>query len=57
MVSDDVQALTVTSAFFRILVLDKGQVVEFDSPANLMANPDAIFHDMVKKAGLLNKKQ
>ena len=46
----------MTSACFRILVLDKGQVVEFDSPNNLMDNPDSIFHDMVKKAGLLNKK-
>ena len=39
--------------FFRILVLDKGTVLEFDSPANLMDNPKTVFHDMAAKAGLL----
>ena len=38
------------------MVLDKGKVMEFDSPTNLMDNPDSIFHDMAKQAGILNKK-
>ncbi|CAE6421059.1 unnamed protein product [Rhizoctonia solani] len=35
----------------RILVLNAGRVVEFDSPANLLKKPDGIFHEMCKKSG------
>ena len=32
----------------RILVLENGQVKEFDTPENLMKNPDSTFYQMVK---------
>ncbi|CAE6396795.1 unnamed protein product [Rhizoctonia solani] len=35
----------------RILVLNAGRVVEFDTPANLLKKPDGVFHDMCKKSG------
>ncbi|KAG9122467.1 hypothetical protein FRC07_001130 [Ceratobasidium sp. 392] len=35
----------------RILVLDAGQVVEFDTPANLLKREGGIFHEMCKKSG------
>ncbi|XP_018568571.1 multidrug resistance-associated protein 1 isoform X2 [Anoplophora glabripennis] len=37
----------------RVIVLDKGQIVEFDTPANLLANPNTIFHGMCRDAGLV----
>ncbi|XP_076469030.1 multidrug resistance-associated protein 1-like [Babylonia areolata] len=40
----------------KILVLDKGQVVEFDSPSTLMSDPSSLFHHMCRKAGLLHKQ-
>ena len=38
---------------FRILVLDKGQVKEFDTPNNLLSNKKSIFYGMAKDAGLV----
>ena len=35
----------------RILVLDQGQVVEFDSPAALITKEDGIFYGMCKQSG------
>lgn len=32
----------------RILVLDKGRLAEFDSPANLLANPNSLFRQLVE---------
>ncbi|KAJ8413725.1 hypothetical protein AAFF_G00082320, partial [Aldrovandia affinis] len=37
--------------YTRVLVLDKGQVAEFDTPTNLIAQK-GIFYGMVKDAGL-----
>ncbi|XP_039632406.1 multidrug resistance-associated protein 1 isoform X1 [Polypterus senegalus] len=37
--------------YTRVLVLDKGQVVEFDTPANLLAKK-GIFYKMAKDSGL-----
>ncbi|CCD69448.1 ABC-type glutathione-S-conjugate transporter [Caenorhabditis elegans] len=37
----------------RLLVLDKGRVAEFDSPKNLLANPDGIFYSMAKDANVV----
>ncbi|KAK9727436.1 Multidrug resistance-associated protein 5, partial [Basidiobolus ranarum] len=35
----------------RILVLDEGKVVEFDTPINLLNNPDGFFYSLVKQNG------
>lgn len=36
----------------RVIVLDQGKIVEFDTPANLLKNHQTIFHGMCKDAGL-----
>ena len=41
----------------RILVLDDGKVVEFDSISELLKNERGIFYSMVNNAGLLNHEQ
>jgi ATP-binding cassette subfamily C (CFTR/MRP) protein 1 len=38
----------------RIILLDKGMIVEFDSPQTLLADRNSIFHGMAKNAGLVN---
>ncbi|CCO32219.1 ATP-dependent bile acid permease [Rhizoctonia solani AG-1 IB] len=35
----------------RILVLDAGRVVEFDTPEELLNNPNGVFHGMCKRSG------
>ena len=35
----------------RVLVLDAGQVIEFDSLYNLLQNPNGTFYDMVETTG------
>lgn len=37
----------------RVIVLDKGYIVEFDSPSNLLQNKQSIFYGMAKDAGLV----
>ncbi len=37
---------------FRMLVLDNGRIVEFDSPAKLLADSKTVFYSMAKDAGL-----
>lgn len=37
---------------FRVLVLEKGEMAEFDSPSNLIAQRGA-FYKMAKDAGLV----
>ncbi|CDF90036.1 ZYBA0S05-07448g1_1 [Zygosaccharomyces bailii CLIB 213] len=39
----------------KILVLDKGQVKEFDTPANLLSNKKSMFYSLCQKGGYLNK--
>jgi ABC-type multidrug transport system fused ATPase/permease subunit len=34
----------------RIIVLDKGQVVEFDTPASLIAKENGVFRGMCKQS-------
>ncbi|KAJ8967485.1 hypothetical protein NQ314_002799 [Rhamnusium bicolor] len=36
----------------RVIVLDKGQIVEFDTPSNLLTDSNTIFYGMCKDAGL-----
>lgn len=38
---------------FRIMVMDKGMIVEFDEPDNLLNNVDGTFYSMAKDAGLI----
>ncbi|KAI5459860.1 P-loop containing nucleoside triphosphate hydrolase protein [Mariannaea sp. PMI_226] len=38
----------------RVVVLDKGEVVEFDTPANLLKQ-QGVFHGLMKQAGLENE--
>ncbi|OAD76740.1 hypothetical protein PHYBLDRAFT_185838 [Phycomyces blakesleeanus NRRL 1555(-)] len=35
----------------RILVLDQGKVVEYDTPYALMTKPDGVFHQMCERSG------
>lgn len=41
----------------RVLVLDQGQVREFDTPRNLLADRDSVFHSMAEAAGLVSQQQ
>ena len=36
----------------KILVLERGRLVECDTPGNLLANPASVFHSMAQDAGL-----
>jgi len=36
----------------RILVLDRGQITEFDNPKTLLLNHDSLFYGLAKEAGL-----
>jgi len=38
----------------RVIVLDQGQIAEYDSPDVLLADKDSIFYGMAKNAGLVN---
>jgi ATP-binding cassette subfamily C (CFTR/MRP) protein 1 len=38
---------------FRIMVLDKGKIIEFDSPNNLLEDKNGKFYSMVKDSGLI----
>ena len=38
---------------YRIIVLDAGQIAEFDDPQTLLQNHDSIFYGMAKDAGLV----
>ncbi|KAF9430894.1 hypothetical protein BGZ76_000670 [Entomortierella beljakovae] len=40
--------------YSRVLVLDHGEIKEFDTPANLLSRPDSIFSSMVDETGPAN---
>jgi ATP-binding cassette, subfamily C (CFTR/MRP), member 1 len=41
----------------RILVMDAGQVAEFDSPSALLTRPQSLFFQLAKQAGVgLNRE-
>ncbi|XP_074036471.1 multidrug resistance-associated protein 1-like [Leptinotarsa decemlineata] len=37
----------------RVIVLDKGKIIEFDTPSNLLKDENSIFYSMSKDAGLV----
>ena len=37
----------------RVMVLDSGQLKEFDTPSNLLNNYQTMFYDMATKAGVV----
>ena len=39
----------------RVMVLSQGEIVEFDTPENLLQNEKSVFYGMAKDAGLVNK--
>jgi ABC-type multidrug transport system fused ATPase/permease subunit len=40
--------------YSRILVLDHGEIREFDTPANLLSDPNSVFSSMVEETGPTN---
>ncbi|KAF9921984.1 hypothetical protein FBU30_007941 [Linnemannia zychae] len=40
--------------YSRVLVLDHGEIKEFDTPANLLSNPNSVFSSMVDETGPAN---
>nr|XP_023020199.1 probable multidrug resistance-associated protein lethal(2)03659 [Leptinotarsa decemlineata] len=38
----------------RVLVMDRGEVKQYDTPSNLLENEDGIFYGLVKQAGSLD---
>jgi ATP-binding cassette subfamily C (CFTR/MRP) protein 4 len=37
----------------KVIVMDKGEIVECDDPGTLLENKEGLFYKMVKKSGLL----
>ena len=38
----------------RVIVLDKGNIVEFDAPKTLLTNKNSLFYSMAEHAGLIS---
>ncbi len=38
---------------YRIIVMDRGEIVEFDKPARLLQSKKSLFHKMAKDAGIV----
>ncbi|KAJ3322997.1 hypothetical protein HDV06_002443 [Boothiomyces sp. JEL0866] len=47
--------LNTVANFDRIMVLEQGNLVEFDSPYRLLQNPDSLFSKLVESTGDSNK--
>lgn len=41
----------------RIIVLEKGSIAEFDSPAKLLENEDSLFYSLCKQGGLIKSSE
>ena len=38
----------------RVMVLDQGKLIEFDSPDNLLRNPGTVFYSLAKEANIVS---
>ncbi|CAG2240979.1 ABCC1 [Mytilus edulis] len=45
--------LNTVMDYDRIMVLDKGEIMEFDSPNELLKNTDGLFYQLAKDAGIV----
>ena len=43
--------LATVSEYDRILVLDEGRLIEFDTPSNLLSDPSSLYSQMVQASG------
>ncbi len=41
----------------KVMVLDNGRVIEYDSPGDLLRRTNSVFYGMAKEAGLLGSQQ
>ncbi|GMF00722.1 unnamed protein product [Ambrosiozyma monospora] len=41
----------------KIIVLEKGEVAEFDTPANLLKKKDSLFYSLCKEGGLVHDEE
>lgn len=54
---DDCTVLTIAhrlhtvATYDRVMVMDAGRVIEFDTPKNLLSNPNSVFRQMTDAAG------
>ena len=50
-----VHRLNTIIDYDRVIVMDKGEIAEFDTPKTLLANTNSIFYSMAKDANLVSK--
>ncbi|KAJ3271363.1 hypothetical protein HDV01_006868 [Terramyces sp. JEL0728] len=48
--------INTIAEFDRVLVLDGGELAEFDCPHNLLSNPNSIFSELVEASGKANSQ-
>ena len=48
-----IHVLLNTLYFLRIIVLDNGCVMEFDTPEHLLTDHNSIFYELAKTAGVV----
>lgn len=41
----------------QVMVVDNGQIIEYDSPQNLLENQDGSFYKYIKQSGLLKPNE
>ena len=53
--TDDLVPATIRQEFsgWVVVLLDQGNIAEFDSPDNLLANNETICYSMARKAGIV----